>query len=553
MKSTTHTRKPNLNILALDRRDLPSVSLGSTGILTIDCGNLNDSVSVSTVGTSVKARVITTAPGASIGTVFEKLFPAASVQKVRFYGNGGNDKFTNLTTLPVWAVGGDGNDELIGGTGDDWFSGGAGNDTVTAGSGKDTILGSSGNDRIDGGSGNDLLYGGTNNDVIFGGFGQDVLYGEDGNDALYGGGDADRMDGGGGNDNLVSVGGGTDTVTGGLGFDSFWMDPGDILTDASATETAKKHVHRVTAFEGYSYDGGTTVTPVSKELLGQNLADPWRTDVEMELLYTKEDFSAKPLFASGGPTKEDVKQGSVGDCWLMAKLAAIADANPDYIRQMVTDFGDGTYGVRFYRNGVAQHIRVDADLWVTSPGNPMYAELGKEGSIWVAIVEKAWAFFRFQEGNYASIAGGNGNIDNPLLGMTGSPFAKGEPVSPAAVVNWVNVGSPSGLTAYYVKQTAINWLNAVKAARAANKPVTVGAVAALSNSTAIRVDNLATPDVNENTYRHSSHVYMVDKVLTNASGTPTGIKLYDPWGLERTITDMTRIYFCLSAGGHWTL
>jgi hypothetical protein len=103
MKSTTHTRKPNLNILALDRRDLPSVSLGSTGILTIDCGNLNDSVSVSTVGTSVKARVITTAPGASIGTVFEKLFWGPGVTKLSFNGRAGNDKFINLTGLPSQA------------------------------------------------------------------------------------------------------------------------------------------------------------------------------------------------------------------------------------------------------------------------------------------------------------------------------------------------------------------------------------------------------------------------------------------------------------------
>jgi hypothetical protein len=552
MKSTTHTRKPSLQILALDRRDLPAGLTLSAGTLAFDGGSLNDTVTISNDGANIKARVFTIAPGASLGTVYEKTYWGPGVTKLSFNGRAGNDKFINLTGLPSQALGDVGNDELIGGSGDDWFSGGAGNDTVTAGAGKDTMLGSSGNDRIDGGSGDDLLYGGTNNDVIFGGSGKDRLYGEDGNDALYGGGDADRMDGGGGTDTLVSVGGGTDTVTGGLGFDSFWMDPGDILTDASSTETAKKHVHRVSAFEGYSYDGGTTVTPVSKELLGQDLQDPWRTDLEMELLYTKEDFSAKPLFASGGPTKEDVKQGAIGDCWLMAKLAAIADANPDYIRQMVTDFGDGTYGVRFYRNGVACHIRVDADLWVSSPGNPMYAELGKEGSIWVAIVEKAWAFFRKQEGNYASIAGGNGNIDNPLLGMTGTLFAKGEPVTPAAVVAWVKAGSPSGPISVQIRAAVINWLNAVKAARAAGKPVTVGAVAGISNTTPVLADDPATA-ADECNYRCAQHVYMVDKVLTNSSGTPTGIKLYDPWGLERTITDMTRLYYHLTTGGQWTL
>src|SRR5262249_49782025 len=37
-----------------------------------------------------------------------------------------------------------------------------------------------------------------------------------------------------------------------------------------------------------------------------------------------------------------------------------------------------------------QYFRVDANLAVDSTGSPVYAKLGRQNSLWVALLEKAW-------------------------------------------------------------------------------------------------------------------------------------------------------------------
>ncbi len=92
-------------------------------------------------------------------------------------------------------------------------------------------------------------------------------------------------------------------------------------------------------------------------------------------------------------------RGGVGDCYFMAYLLSIVDAYPDFFRKTVAPLGDGSYVVHMLRNGVDDYVRVDADLWVdTTTGEPLYAQLGREGSVWAAILEKAWAVARRDQG-----------------------------------------------------------------------------------------------------------------------------------------------------------
>ena len=44
-----------------------------------------------------------------------------------------------------------------------------------------------------------------------------------------------------------------------------------------------------------------------------------------------ETFSNRPLFGPLGPTFEDINQGALGDCWILAGLGSIADRNPDVL------------------------------------------------------------------------------------------------------------------------------------------------------------------------------------------------------------------------------
>lgn len=99
---------------------------------------------------------------------------------------------------------------------------------------------------------------------------------------------------------------------------------------------------------------------------------------------------------------DDVSQGRLGDCYFVAALAAIADKNPDAIRRMITDNGDGTYIVRFHEGGA---VAVD-NRFPLYDGEPAYAEpgdTGKEGKeLWVMLIEKAWAKLK---GGYEQIRG----------------------------------------------------------------------------------------------------------------------------------------------------
>jgi hypothetical protein len=474
-------------------------------------------------------------------------------------GAGGSDTVVNNTNKPDALFGEQGDDSLQGGSGKSYLHGGADNDKLWGGGGEDWLWGDFGNDMLDGGGGNDMLDGGGGNDYLYGGLGNDILKGQDGADYLFGGADCDALYGGKGddylygdtgNDVLVSIGGGKDQLGGGSGLDNIWMDVLDTLGDASNDEKSAGYIHKVDEFFRYSFDGGKSSIPVSKELDGQNLADPVSDDYLGNF-----NFKSNPLFASGGPTQDDVFQGDVGDCYFMARLLAMAKVNPESIRKMVVDLGDGTYAVRFFHKGAAEYVRVDADFYTqgSDAKKLAYAGLGQENSIWVAIVEKAFAFWRKEDGHYASIGGGitKWKDTDEALGLIGQDLTKGEPVAPQKVVDWFKSGSPDiGTT---VKTAAVDWLKAVKSELAAGKAVIVGAVSGVSNFTPLVPDDPNTKDT-EGTYRRGQHVYLVDSVQCDANGQPIGITLRNPYYLSPvTLTDLTRIYFCLNHGRSLTV
>jgi hypothetical protein len=100
------------------------------------------------------------------------------------------------------------------------------------------------------------------------------------------------------------------------------------------------------------------------------------------------------LFSSGRPSFLDVRQGGVGDCWLMASLAEVADRQPGVIQNMFTYDGTvvengavaGIYTVRLYHNGSPVYVTVDTEL---PAGGNYYAH--PNGDVWVALAEKAYA------------------------------------------------------------------------------------------------------------------------------------------------------------------
>lgn len=239
------------------------------------------------------------------------------------------------------------------------------------------------------------LYGNAGHDTLVGGSGNDSLYGHHGNDLLIGGP---------GDDLLVSLGGGLrDTLDGGAGVDSFWLDAGgsERVLDVSPAENRAATVHRIGAFESIR---GTAVT---REVDGvrRNLPDPRSAHAGGKWA----NFASRPLFSEAGPLADDVRQGALGNCYVHAPLSAIAGSNPRRLRETVADLGDGTYAVQLHRPGGRKvFYRVDADLPVVNhpSQSPVNAGLGAAGALWVAVVEKAFAFHRAAVGSYESIGTG---------------------------------------------------------------------------------------------------------------------------------------------------
>jgi hypothetical protein len=93
--------------------------------------------------------------------------------------------------------------------------------------------------------------------------------------------------------------------------------------------------------------------------------------------------SSNPLFGASGPSMNDINQGYLGDCYLLASLAEVAKENSSVISSMFTSNGNNTYGVRFYVNGTAQYVTVNNALanggTIFNSGTDLWASLAEKG------------------------------------------------------------------------------------------------------------------------------------------------------------------------------
>jgi hypothetical protein len=403
-------------------------------------------------------------------------------------------------------IGGPGRDLLVGGAGDDVYifnsAAGGAVDTVSEGrdGGTDTLdfgdlpasqpvsvnLSARGHVLVTGPDGRAVVRTAVagqaaNFEDVIGGAGDDRLIG---NDA------ANRLGGGAGDDTLISIGWGhSDTLIGGPGFDGFWADAAatEKIKDADPAEVADGNVHRIAWFSTLRvvHAGETETMSVGRELNGPDLIDPYSGRGRYR------DYGKRPLFSQAGPTRDDVFQGAVGDCYFLAALAAIAQVDPNRVRQSVVDLGDGTYALHFYPGGSEVYLRVDNDLPSRSIGQPVYAKLGADRSMWAAVLEKGWAFIRSGEGTYRSTSGGNLYEAFFLMG------------SPSVRFSWPNLDGAHFLR-YIQGELAAGM--AVTAVTQATVPTDVPLI--------------------------GGHAYTVVAVLLDPEGDPSRLVVRNPWGRD---------------------
>jgi hypothetical protein len=199
---------------------------------------------------------------------------------------------------------------------------------------------------------------------------------------------------------------------------------------------------------------------------------------------------------NGTPSRADARQGALGDCYFIAAVASIADSNPDAVRNMFVDNGDGTYTVRFYsvHDGTADYVTVSRRLPAQYNGALGYSGYGLSVSsasttVWIALAEKAYAQWN-ETGNegrdgtnrYAAIEGGwMGYVNAQVLGTESSNYS----------------------LASYNKQTLITALSTQKA-------VTIGTNSSVSAGL------------------YGSHAYLV----TGYEASTDTFRLHNPWGFS---------------------
>jgi RTX calcium-binding nonapeptide repeat (4 copies) len=367
-----------LGVLELESREVPTI-LGTpqlvNGVVTVHCSDVPTTVLVTQSAAGVQVQDV----------VVDKTwsFSLASVKRVDVFGGNGGDTFTGRGNVGVRL-------RFFGGNGDNTFYGGQTRTIMIGGNGNDHLYGRSGNDYIDGGAGDDFIHVSRGNNLLFG---------SDGNDTIIGGTGTDAITGGNGDNTIVAISNVTSKIDPGLGANVLWLAKNGTKMNEVISPNSSDVIHAVSSFaNGASLvlNGGPIAEPATLNGAGY------------------ETFLNHPLFSpNDGPTIDDIVQSVdatgkpvLDDSWLLSGLGAIVNEDPALITQNMVDFGDGTYGVAL--GGF--FFRVDNQLPVTNVGqlNPAYAGLGVDNSIWVPILEKAYADYQAGTNDYAALNGTGG-------------------------------------------------------------------------------------------------------------------------------------------------
>jgi len=136
------------------------------------------------------------------------------------------------------------------------------------------------------------------------------------------------------------------------------------------------------------------------------------------------DPPAGGLFGDDGvPSAADVDQGMVGNCWMQAKMAALAQEHPDWVTDHIQQNANGTISVTMYDGSGNPHlVTVTDQIPVDDNGSPVFSGNSGTGANWSTYYEKAFAVASTHgsdgDDGYGGTEGGWGADDANL--MTGN-------------------------------------------------------------------------------------------------------------------------------------
>jgi hypothetical protein len=220
------------------------------------------------------------------------------------------------------------------------------------------------------------------------------------------------------------------------------------------------------------------------------------------------EFDQSDLYGpSGNPSEQDIQQNSIGDCYFVATLGAVADQQPGRIKDAISyNPLTGTFSVKMYKpDGTAVTIPVTQQDILDNKSRAGGSKLDNGGGpIWPAVMETAYA--KMNDGNWSDgLAQGYNKIGAGGFGRDGTMAvtgSSGTDLVPATV--WF---FPTTLKSDIL-------FNQVSAALAQGKPVTLSTDPESGTAQDGLIDN---------------HVYVVDRIYKDANGN-VKVELRNPWG-----------------------
>ncbi|CED90398.1 C2 family cysteine protease [Actinomyces succiniciruminis] len=232
--------------------------------------------------------------------------------------------------------------------------------------------------------------------------------------------------------------------------------------------------------------------------------------------YEEAPADSKPVI--DGVSPEDISQGIVGDCWYIASLQAVAQADPSVIEDAITDNGNGTYTVRLYKDGKPVYITVTTDQVVGQAegheGERPFARATDPNEMWPPIMEKALAAY---EGSYGAIESNHGYRGMEIL--TGKKSTKKTDISAQELKDALDDGQAvtAGSKAKPLRFRYVPWVD--------DNPDDYPDRLYNTNATDSNGDPLPEPLV----YNHEYYVQSVDLGDPNDPSDDTVI-VANPWG-----------------------
>ncbi|KAL7670814.1 hypothetical protein ACOME3_005737 [Neoechinorhynchus agilis] len=152
---------------------------------------------------------------------------------------------------------------------------------------------------------------------------------------------------------------------------------------------------------------------------GSNSKYNWHVErwLPPEMINFSESDYRWPLSVFNSPVPNDIVQGKLGDCWLIAALSLVAEVPSILYKILITKEYNpkGIYHVRLCDRGMWKVITVDDRLPVNKYDSFIFT-FAKRRQLFASLIEKAFAKLH---GNYNALK--SGRCDEGLQALTGEP------------------------------------------------------------------------------------------------------------------------------------